>query len=179
MYVVENWIRAMYCRPTAAVKTNGIKSNPFELYRCTTSTAPFNWKSKGIKYLGIKIQAPIYKKVELNAPDLLKTMREDAKRWPVLPVSLWGRSEIIKMSSMPLMFHPNWFKEINKILSEFLWNYKKPRISQKKIINSRSSGGIGLTDIYQYYIAFISRYLLQWAYNTERHLEDGNGFRNS
>ena len=94
------------------------------------------------KYLfyGIKIQAPFDKMVELNAPDVLKTMREDTKRWTVLPLSLWGRSEIIKinllpwmtflMSSILLKFPPNWLKEINKLFSGFLWNYKKPRISQ-------------------------------------------------
>uniref|UniRef100_A0A667XFI8 Reverse transcriptase domain-containing protein n=1 Tax=Myripristis murdjan TaxID=586833 RepID=A0A667XFI8_9TELE len=141
-------------------------------------SAPFSWKPKGMKYLGIKIQAPIDKLVEINAPDLLKTIRDDTKRWAVLPLSLWGRSEVIKMnllprltflmSSIPLKFPPSWFKEINKIFSGFLWNYKKPRISQKKLKNPRPSGGIGLPDIYQYYIAYNARYPLQWAYNRNR-----------
>ncbi len=46
-------------------------------------------------------------------------------------------------------------------------------ISNRKLIkpnNPRSSGGIGLPDIYQYYIAFNSRYPLQWAYNAERQI---------
>lgn len=41
---------------------------------------------------------------------------------------------------------------------------------QSEKTKSRSSGGISLPDIYQYYIAFNSRYPLQWAYNTERQI---------
>lgn len=33
--MIVNWIRALYYKPTATVKTNGIKSNPFELHRST------------------------------------------------------------------------------------------------------------------------------------------------
>lgn len=272
--MIMDWIRALYHKPVASVRTNGIKSNPFQLYRSTRQgcnvsplifilaleplacairaqeeihgitvcdyeykanlfaddilltlsnpthsiphvlqlidsfgrlsgyrvnytkseaiplnnltfqshlgSAPFSWKPKGMKYLGIKIQAPIDKMVELNAPELIKIIREDTKRWTVLPLSLWGRSETIKMnllprltfmmSSIPLKFPPSWFKEINKIFSGFLWNNKKPRISQKKLINPRSCGGIGLPDIYQYYIAYNSRYPLQWAYNRDRQI---------
>lgn len=158
-------------------KSEGVPLNNLT-FQSHLGTAPFSWKIKGMKYLGIKIQAPIEKMVELNAPDLLKTMREDIKRWTVLPLSLWGRSEIIKMNllprltflmfSIPIKFPPSWFNEVNKIFNGFLWNYKKPRISQKKITKPRSSGGIGLPDIYQYYIAFNARYPLQWAYGTER-----------
>lgn len=63
----------------------------------------------------------------------------------IAPIPL-GRSEIIKMnlsprltflmSSIPLTFHPNWFKEIIKYFLNF---FKKTRISQKKLSNSRSS----------------------------------------
>lgn len=270
--MMMNWIRALYFKPTATVKTNGIKSKPFELHRstrqgCTVSplifilaleplacvirtrkdicgitvgdhefkanlfaddilltltkprqsisqilnivdkfgilsgykvnytkseaiplnnytfqshlgTAPFSWKLEGMKYLGIRIQAPIEKVVELNVSELLKTMKDDIKRWTVLPLSLWGRAEIIKMnllprltfiiSSIPLKFPSSWFKEVNKILYGFLWNYKKPRISRKKLSEPRFRGGIALPDIYQYYMAFNSRYPLQWAYSTER-----------
>lgn len=270
--MIMNWIRALYFKPTATVKTNGIKSKLFELHRstrqgCTVSplifilaleplacairaqkdicgitignhefkanlfaddilltltnpqqsipqvlkiiddfgklsgykvnysksesiplnnytfqshlgSAPFSWKPGGMKYLGIKIQAPIDKVVELNTSEILKSMRDDTKRWSVLPMSLWARAEIIKMnllprltfiiSSIPLKFPTSWFKEVNKILHGFLWNYKKPRISQKKLNEPRSRGGIALPDIYQYYIAFNSRYPLQWGYNTER-----------
>ena len=133
------------------------------------------------KYLfyGIKIQAPIDKMVELNAPDVLKTMREDTKSWTVLPLSLWGRSEIIKinllpwmtflMSSILLKFPLTGLKKLINYFLDFFGIIKNPDQSEKKT-NPRSSGGIGLPDIYQYYIAFNSQYPLQWAYNTERQI---------
>lgn len=44
--IIMNWIRALYFKPTASVKTNGIKSKTFELYRparqgCTVSPLIF------------------------------------------------------------------------------------------------------------------------------------------
>lgn len=33
--MMMSWIRALYFKPTATVKTNGIKSKPFELHRST------------------------------------------------------------------------------------------------------------------------------------------------
>lgn len=95
-----------------------------------------------------------------DAPEILKTVREDIKRWTDLTLSLFGRSEVIKMnilprlaflvSSIPLKFLLSWFKGINKLFSGFLWNYKKPRISNTKLNNPRIKGGLGLPDIYQY-----------------------------
>lgn len=163
-------------------KVNYTKSEAIPLNRHTfqshLGTTTFQWKPEGMTYLGIKIKHPIETMVELNIKDLTKTLREDLKHWTILPLSLWGRAETIKMyllpklnfiiASIPLKFPTKWFKDINKLFTAFLWRNKKPRISYKKFIQSRNKGEIGLPDLYLYYIAFNSIYPLKWAYSKLR-----------
>ena len=127
-----------------------------------------------MKYLGINITTPIDKAFEANGPLLLKKIKEDIRRWTVLPISLWGRAEVIKMnilpriafliSSLPLQFPPHWFKEINKSFTGFLWNNKKPRIGYKKLMRPRNRGGLGIPDVKLYYLSYNARFPLAWGY---------------
>lgn len=128
-------------------KINCNKSEAIPLNRLTFSshlgTAPFVWKYEGMKYLRITIKSPITKIFELNGPKIVKTIKEDIKRWTALPLNLWGRAEVIKMyllprltfpiSAIPLKIPQKWFKEIDTLFSHFLWRGKKPRISRKKL----------------------------------------------
>lgn len=54
-----------------------------------------------MKYLGIKVQSPINDIFDFNAKTLLETIKEDLKRWSALPLSLWGRAEVLKMNVLP------------------------------------------------------------------------------
>ena len=76
------------------------------------------------------------------------------------------------LSSIPLRIPEHWFKEINKQFTLFLWRNKKPRISLEKLSMSRNKGGLGVPDIYLYYLAFNIRYPMLWAYH--EHLEVGS-----
>jgi hypothetical protein len=78
---------------------------------------------------------------DLNGPLPLKTIREDSKRWTVLPISLWARAEVVKINILPrLLFLTSviplksplyWFKEIIKLFSDFLWSNKKQESATK------------------------------------------------
>ena len=78
---------------------------------------------------------------DLNGPLPLKTIREDSKRWTVLPISLWARAEVVTInilprllfltSAIPLKSPLYWFKEIIKLFSDFLWSNKKQESDTK------------------------------------------------
>ncbi len=124
-------------------------------------SAPFIWKPEDIKYLGIIIRTPINKIFEANGQGLLKKIKEDLRRWSALPLSLWGRVDILKMnvlprlahviSSIPLQFPQYWFKDVQSTFCTFLWKDKKPRLNFKKMSMLRSKGGLGVPDLYLYY----------------------------
>lgn len=147
-------------------------------------SAPFVWKPQGMKYLGVNIRFPISKIFDLNGPSMLKVIKDDIKRWMALPLSLWGRAEVIKMnllprlsfliSAIPLKFLQQWFKEIDKLFSSFLWRDKKPRINCKKLAMSRNKGGLGVPDVHLYYLAYNARFPLSWAYKDKNQYAVGS-----
>ena len=128
-------------------KINWLKSEAIALNRLThsghLSSTPIVWKTDGMRYLGVNITSPIDNIFELNGPKLLKTVKDDLNRWTNLPLSLWGRAEVLKMNvlprlaslftAIPLEVPQRWFREINTLFSLFLWKGKKPRISLKKL----------------------------------------------
>ncbi len=138
-------------------------------------TTPFVWRPEGMRYLGITIRSPISKIFDLNGPPLLRTIREDIKRWTTLPLSLWGRAEVIKtnilprltyiIAALPLQFPQGWFKEIEALFTSFLWRDKKPKISRKKLSKLRSQGGLAVPDVFLYYLSYNARFPLSWGYN--------------
>lgn len=163
-------------------RINWTKSEAIPLNKFThvnnLGPTPFVWRSEGMKYLGIKIRVPIKEIFDLNSKPLLDSIKEDLKRWSALPMSIWGRAETLKMnvlprliflvSSIPLPIRKAWFDNINTIFSRFLWNNKKPRINRNKLYQPRDKGGLGIPDVYLYYLAFNAKYSLMWGYKTSR-----------
>lgn len=133
------------------------------------------WRPEEIRYLGITIRSPVSKIFDLNGPPLLRMIREDIKRWMTLPLSLWGRAEVIKTNillrliyiyaSLPVQFPQGWFKEIEALFTSFLWKDKKPKINRKTLSKLRSQGGLGVPDVFLYYLSYNVRFPLAWGYN--------------
>ena len=65
--------------------------------------------------------------------------------------------------AVPLEFPQQWFKEIDKLFSSFLWWDKKPRINHKKLAMPINKGGLGVPDAHLYYLAYNARFPLLWA----------------
>ena len=58
----------------------------------------------------------------------MKEIKEDTNRWRNIPCSWIGRINIVKMSILPKAFKlPTvFFRELEQIISQFVWKYKKP-----------------------------------------------------
>jgi len=110
----------------------------------------------------------------MNGPGLLRTIKDDLRRWTSLPLSLWGRVDVLKMnvlprltyiiSSIPLQIPQYWFQEINTIFSQFTWKDRKPRINHKKLSMPRRTGGLGVPNLYLYYLSYNARFPIVWGY---------------
>lgn len=68
------------------------------------------------------------------------------------------------ISSIPLQIPQYWFKEINTIFSQFIWKDKKPRINHKKLSMPRRTGGLGVPNLYLYYLSYNARFPIVWGY---------------
>uniref|UniRef100_A0A3B4X097 Reverse transcriptase domain-containing protein n=1 Tax=Seriola lalandi dorsalis TaxID=1841481 RepID=A0A3B4X097_SERLL len=142
-------------------------------------TDPLKWCNSGFKYLGIQIGKPDGHIFKQNYIKLLEQTKCNLQRWMDLPLSLIGRINTIKMNILPKFTYlfqclpinvaKSFFKELNKIITPFIWQKKNPRVKLISLQAPYSKGGINLPNFRNYYLASQYRSIWIWlqAENSE------------
>lgn len=133
---------------------------------------PWKWDQAKIKYLGIEISKNMDQLYKLNYEKLETKIKQDLNRWSIVPLSLFGRIDTIRMNilprflflfkALPIYVSPSMFTFWDRMLIKFVWDNKKPRVKMKTLKLAKRNGGLGLPNLQNYYYAAQIQTLQIW-----------------
>ncbi len=113
-----------------------------------------SFKNEPIKCLGIYIGNDIKQCEQRNWQSKLNDFQKTLESWKTRKLSLFGKVQVVNSLAISKLVYnfsilpvsDERIKEIQKLVTNFIWN-KKDRIKRLTVIGNKNQGGLGLVDI--------------------------------
>lgn len=132
----------------------------------------FKVVSDKFTYLGIQVTDKFERLFGANFDPLLTRTKQDLKRWSLLPLSMAGRVNSVKMNilpkfsylfqCLPVYLTKTFFRKLDSLISEFLWQGRPSRLRKLYLERPRVLGGLALPNFQFYYWAANLRIFHYW-----------------
>ena len=115
----------------------------------------FNWPYDPICALGVFFSYNTLKADKLNFDDKLRSMEKVLNIWKCRKLTLIGKINIVKtlalskliFNSSNLYLPPHVIDAANKMIFDFIWEGKPPKIKKSTIIGEKANGGLKMVDL--------------------------------
>lgn len=133
---------------------------------------PFKVARDKFTYLGVSVTHKYNDLFKCNMVPALEKAKQDLDRWSLLPISLAGRKNSVKMTILPRLlflfqtvpvFVPKTiFKNLDTCISSFIWNKNIPRIRKSYLERQKEVMGLALPIFLHYYWASNIHKVIYW-----------------
>ena len=114
----------------------------------------FKWPKDPILSLGVYFSHNHTDADELNFDAKIRELEKSLQKWQRRRLTLYGKINIVKTLGLSklifnasVLYTPhNYIEKINKIIFNFIWDGKPPKIKRKTIISEKKDGGLKMRD---------------------------------